>query len=164
MKKYEINNFSSTVDATFRNKKFTSSFLTKGNRNTSTNLLRWQGRYLPFDRGVEANWLYEVATERSAKFERAFTKVKRGTGNYIYVGDRDSNGIVSDADFDLARFDGDYIVTSIPSDALFPVVDVRTNVRIKLSPQKIFSLSENDFTEAKQQGVNNFVAAVRPVL
>ncbi|MBS4027673.1 MAG: hypothetical protein KGZ58_03455 [Ignavibacteriales bacterium] len=142
---YEANNFSSSVDGTIRDKKFTNEFLAKGNRNIQTTLLRWQGRYAPFNRGVETNWLYEATSERSAKPERVFLKVKKGTGNYLYLGDRDSNGIVNDADFSLTRFDGDYILTSIPSDALFPVVDVRTNLRIRLSPVKIFSLSENLF-------------------
>jgi hypothetical protein len=140
---YDVQNFSSTFDVTLRKKNFTKTF--SYNKNVATNLFRWQGRYSPLQSGVETNWLYEATSERSAKLERVFLKVKRGTGNYVYVGDRDSNGIVNDADFDLTRFDGDYILTSLPSDALFPVVDVRTNLRVKISPSKIFSLAENLF-------------------
>lgn len=150
---YEVQNFSSTFDVTLRKKNFMKTF--SFNKNIATNLFRWQGRYSPFNRGVETNWLYEATSERGAKLERIFLKVKKGTGNYVYVGDRDSNRIVDDADFDLTRFDGDYILSFLPSDALFPVVDVRTNFRIKLSPQKIFSISENNFV-AKLSSESNF--------
>ncbi len=129
---YEIQNFSTTLNVTLQRKKYSDVFALKGNKDNATHLFRWLGRYSPMENAIQTDWLYEATTQRSAKAERIFVKVPQGTGNYIYIGDRDSNGIRNDADFEQTRFDGDYIVTSFPSEALYPVIDLRTNVRVKI--------------------------------
>lgn len=136
LKLKEWNTLSSSVDVTLRKKKFTQAFHARGNSDIETVLLRFQNRYAPFDRGLETDLFYEAATQRASKLERVFVRVPRGTGTYRYLGDVNGNGIVDEADFQVDRFDGDYVVTTVPSDELFPVVDLKTSARIRLTPSR----------------------------
>ena len=140
----EWNALSSTFDLTVRNKKFTEAFHLRNNSDIETILLRSQTRFNPLNHGVESDWFYEVATERSAKLERVFQHVQKGTGNYIYLGDMNHNNIVDDQDFQLTRFDGDFIVVTVPTDNLIPVIDVKASTRFRVTFSKIFT-SQNSF-------------------
>jgi len=132
----EWNTLSSSVDVTLRKKKFTEAFHARGNSDIETILLRFQNRYAPFNRGLETDLFYEAATQRASKLERVFVRVPRGTGTYRYLGDVNGNGIVDEADFQVERFDGEYVVTTVPSDELFPVVDLKASTRIRLTPSR----------------------------
>ena len=134
----EMQHFSSSLIVTVQQKKYSAVFASKGNKNNTTHLFRWLGRYAPLQDALQTDWGYEATTQRSAKAERIFVKVPQGTGNYIYTGDRDSNGIRNDADFQQTRFDGDYILTMFPSEALYPVIDLRTNLRVKIAYGALF--------------------------
>ncbi len=136
---YEWNNLSSKIDMTFQERLFTEQFRQRNGKDRTTALVRWQTRYNPFQRGLETDWFYEAASEQAAKLERVFQRVQRGTGNYIYAGDLNSNGIVDDQDFQLTRFDGDFIAVTVPADALTPVVDVKASTRIRVTPKRFLS-------------------------
>jgi hypothetical protein len=139
---------SSTIDLTIRHKNFTEEFKLRGNGDIETLLMRTQARYSPLNRGVDANVLYEVATQRSAKLERVFVQVPVGTGNYHYLGDLNGNGIADENEFELTRFDGDYVVVTIPTDELFPVIDLKTSSRIRLSPSRFVDPSSSFISKA----------------
>jgi len=130
---------SSRLDVTIQNRKFSEIFKQRKNNNNETILLRWQTQADPFDRGVETEWFYEVATERTAKHERVFQRVPKGTGNYIYYGDVNGNHLFDQPDFQQTRFDGDYISFTVPTDELVPVIDLKASTRFRFNPQKIFS-------------------------
>ncbi|HTK82184.1 MAG TPA: hypothetical protein VL633_07835 [Bacteroidota bacterium] len=130
------NSLSSTLDFTFRNK---SSALM--DEDLQTVLVRWQSHYVPFDRGVESDLFYEVSSGRSSKFERVFERVPQGSGNYVYAGDLNNNHVVDAPDFRQARFDGDFISVTVPTDQLIPVVDVKSSIRLRLNGFKISSPS-----------------------
>ncbi len=49
-----------------------------------------------------------------------------------------NNGIADEDEFELTVYDGDYILVTIPSDELFPVINLKTNTRWKIEYADIF--------------------------
>ncbi len=138
--------FSSSFDLTRRQKEFTDEFRKRGNTDGETFLVRSVSKFAPLNRGIESDLFYEVSTERSAKLERVFVRVPKGTGNYRYLGDLNGNGVPDENEFELSRFDGDFIVITVPTDALFPVIDLKASTRFRLTPSR-FLLSPSSFLE-----------------
>jgi hypothetical protein len=121
--------FSSGVDLNLQQK----SSAMHGTAENSSIALRWQGQYRPAGKLVETDAFYEVMTERSAKLERVFQRVPVGSGNYIYAGDQNNNHLVDEGDFQPARFDGNFIAVTLPTDQLVPVIGVRASSRFRLN-------------------------------
>ncbi|MBN1397283.1 MAG: hypothetical protein JXA06_04545 [Bacteroidetes bacterium] len=122
----------SLLSLSIRNVKYTEEFKQRGNLNSDAVLVRSQTRFTPFKRGVETDLYYEFSNQRSAQMERIFIRVTPGSGNYRYLGDKNGNGIADENDFELTRFDGDYIVVYLPSDQLYPAADLKASVRVRL--------------------------------
>ncbi|MEO8169212.1 MAG: hypothetical protein ABI623_13245, partial [bacterium] len=139
----EWNTLSSSMDVTLRKKEFSPAFKQVGNADIQTVLVRNQSRFAPLNRGIESDLFYEVSTERSSRLERVFIRVPVGTGNYKYLGDLNNNGVAEESEFEPARFDGDYIATTVPSDQLFPVIDLQTSARVRIVPSRFLSSSES---------------------
>ncbi|HQT92236.1 MAG TPA: hypothetical protein PL001_09460 [Candidatus Kryptobacter bacterium] len=79
-----------------------------------------------------------MTTERAARLEQIFWKVQPGQGQYKWV-DGNHNGqvdITNPADFQQVNFNGDYVLLTRPTTTLYPVVDLKTNVRLALTPDK----------------------------
>lgn len=129
----------STLDVTIRKQRSTSYPDRPAATPLNTVLVRSLSRYLPQGRSVEAELSYEAASERSAKLERYFQNVQRGAGNYRYRGDVNNNGIADAEDFELTRFDGDYIIVLYPSESLVPVTNVKAGTRLRLNGQRLFT-------------------------
>ncbi|HTY39390.1 MAG TPA: hypothetical protein VMH23_19895, partial [Bacteroidota bacterium] len=135
----EWRSFSSSVSLSLRRTELTDEFAARGGVAANTMLVRSQFRYAPLQRAVDADVLYEFARERSAAMKRVFVRVPIGTGNYKYLGDLNQNGIADDSEFEQTRFDGEYIAIYVPSDQFIPVADLRTGLRLRLSPAKIIA-------------------------
>ena len=131
----EWNNITDQVDVSIRNRTFTPQFQS-GNPDVRSVLVRNQTRYSPLNHGLETDLVYEVSTERASKLERVYVRVAVGTGTYKYLGDLNKNGIADDDEFVPARFDGDYIAVTVPSDNLIPVINLRTGLRIRATPAR----------------------------
>lgn len=136
---------SSSLALSIRNTEFTDEFKSRGNLNTEVILVRSQSRFTPLQRAVESDFYYEFASQRSARLERIFVRVAQGTGNYRYKGDLNGNGVAEENEFELTRFDGDYIVLYLPSDRLEPVVDLKSSIRIRLQPARILGNPSGQF-------------------
>ncbi|MBI3788371.1 MAG: hypothetical protein HY276_08955, partial [Ignavibacteriales bacterium] len=132
----EWNSLSSSLSLSARQTEFTEEFKKRGNTNSEIVLVRSQSRYAPLQRALDVDLLYEFSNQRSARLERVFVRVAKGNGNYRYKGDLNGNGIADDTEFELTRFDGDYIVLFIPSDQLTPVVDLKTGLRFRFQPAR----------------------------
>lgn len=137
----EWRSLSSSLSLSTRSVQFTDQFRRRGNPNTDAVLVRSQTRYAPFQRAIETDLYYEFANQRSARMERVFVHVAQGTGNYRYLGDLNGNGIPDENEFELTRFDGDYVVLYVPSDQLYPVADLKSSVRLRLQPARLISSS-----------------------
>ena len=101
-------------------------------------MIRSQSRLNFWQRIVNGDLYYEASTQRTAKLERVFIRVPQGTGNYKYLGDLNNNGIADDNEFEPTVYDGDYTVTTIPTDNLYPVVDLKASTRWKIKMEKVF--------------------------
>lgn len=131
-----VREFSTTLNVAFREKKYTDAF-SAGNRDNETVLIRNRS-ILNFDRSAARGDLYyEVSTQRTSRLERVFVKVEDGQGNYIYLGDLNGNGVADENEFELTLYDGEFIAVTVPSDELFPVIDLKTGLRWKFDFDKL---------------------------
>jgi len=130
----EIN---STFDLTLRDKKYTDIFKAKGFLDNETILIRSKTQLNLLKKFIKGDIYYEATTERSAQLEKVFIRVEQGTGSYRYLGDLNNNGIAEENEFEPTTYDGDFIVTTIPTDRLFPVIDLKANTRWRIEFNKI---------------------------
>jgi hypothetical protein len=137
----------SEVSLAFRNKEFTEIFKDRGSLDNETVLIRSQTRYNLMNRFLSGNLFYEASTQKTARLEKVFIRVQQGQGNYIYLGDINENGIADEEEFEPTLFEGDYILSTVPTDELFPIIDLKLNSRFKL-----------DFS--KYMKANNFLSSV----
>lgn len=134
-----VKEINSTLNVSFRNKKYTDLFKKSGYADNETILFLSQNRFNLFNNFINGDLFYQASTEQSARFEKVFVKVPRGTGSYIYLGDLNNNGISEESEFQLTTYDGEYIVITIPTDQLFPVIDLKTNTRWKIDFNRIIT-------------------------
>jgi hypothetical protein len=133
----EWRDLSSTLSFSLRSVTFSDEFKKHGNTDGEFMLVRSQSRYAPLSRAIQSDLYYEFASQRSSRLQRVFLRVPKGTGNYLYLGDLNGNGIADESEFRLTQFDGDYVVIYVPSTQLYPVVDLKSSVRIRLQPSRI---------------------------
>ncbi len=121
----------SSLALNVRQTTFTEEFRRRGNGDATTLLVRSHTRAATMRREVEGDLLYEFSNQRSSRLERVFVRVARGTGNYRYLGDTNGNGISDEGEYELVRFDGDFVALLLPGEALVPVNDVKASARIR---------------------------------
>jgi hypothetical protein len=121
----------SSLVLNLRRTSFMEEFRRRGNGDATTLLVRSFTRASTPRRGLEGDLLYEFSNQRSARLERVFIRVARGTGNFRYLGDSNGNGVADEPEYELVRFDGDYVALLLPGEALVPVNDVKASVRIR---------------------------------
>lgn len=135
----------SSLTVTIRNKNFTKEFLNKGFIDNQSILVRSQSRTNLFDRSLSGSLFYEISTEKSARQQKIFVRVNKGSGNFKFLGDLNNNGIADENEFEPVVFDGDFIQLSLPTDQLFPVINLRLNTRWKFNLNNIIN-SNNSFS------------------
>ncbi len=134
----DIKEFNTVFNLTFRNKKFTDVFKQQGRLDNQTILVRSNSKFKFWEQILNGDMFYEVSTKMSAKLEKVFVPVESGTGNYKYLGDLNGNGVPDENEFELTLFDGDFILVTIPTDKLFPVIQLKTSTRWKIKYAEIF--------------------------
>jgi hypothetical protein len=137
-----IKEINSTLNFTYRSRKYTDVFKQQGFLNTETILVQFQNKIRPAD-AIDGNFYYEVSTQKSAKLEKVFVRVQDGTGNYKYLGDLNNDGVAEENEFEPTAYDGDYIQVTIPTDQLYPVIDLKTNTRWKIKYGELFDKSSS---------------------
>jgi hypothetical protein len=130
------NDLSSAVTVTVRDRRYSDAFHVRGSKDVQTILTRAEARYAPFSGGVQTDLLYEVSTERTSRLQRVFLNVPWGQGSYEYTGDLNGNGVQDEEEFEPTRFEGDYVLLMIPTDELFPVIDLKSSLRLRLRPDR----------------------------
>jgi hypothetical protein len=136
-----MRDLASSLEFTYRKKSYDSlpSVNPAFRLDNNTILVRSQTRWSGFDRAADLDVLYEVQTEQAARLQRIFIPVLYGTGQYIWI-DRDSNGIQSEDEFRLTNAgDGQYNQLDLPTEQLFPIIDLRTSLRVRLEPSRFFT-------------------------
>ncbi len=132
-----IREFNTNLNITVRNKKYKEAFKQQGSLDNQTILVRSQSRF-NFWSPANGSFYYEVATQKSAKLQKVFVKVTKGTGNYIYLGDLNNNGVQDENEFEPAVYDGNYILLNVPSEQLYPVINLKTSTKWKIDLGKVF--------------------------
>jgi hypothetical protein len=133
-----IQEVSTSLNLTIRNKNYTEAYKQLGFLNTEQLLIRSQSKFNFWQKIANGDLYYEVSTEKQAKLEKVFVRVEQGTGNYKYLGDLNNNGIADENEFEPVLFDGDFILVTLPTDELFPVINLKTNTRWKIQYGDIF--------------------------
>ena len=133
-----LRELSTNVDFIHRKKEITDNFKAISPPNSISILIRSNSKLILFNNGFDANVFYSAATQKTARYERIFVRVEKGQGNYKYIGDFNNNGINDENEFEPTNFDGDYIATTLPTDELFPVIDLKTNFRLIMNFEKLF--------------------------
>ncbi|MDP3147552.1 MAG: hypothetical protein Q8N83_00355 [Ignavibacteria bacterium] len=138
---------SSQLRITVQNKKYADAYKLKGQLDNQTILVRSQTRFSTTENAANGDVYYEVQTQKTAKLQKVFVKVEKGNGNYIYLGDLNNNGVAEENEFQPVVYDGEYIIVNIPTDQLYPVIDLKSSARLKLNYENIYT-------------ANNFVGSV----
>ncbi len=147
-----IEEFSTLLNLTIRNKYYTEAFQQLGLLNTEQLLIRSQSNFKFWQNIIDGLLYYEVTTEKQAQLEKVYVRVEQGTGNYKYLGDLNNNGIADENEFELTVYDGDYVLVTLPSDELFPVINLKMNTRWKIQYADIFD--RNTFIGAILQPIS----------
>lgn len=134
-----IREVNSLFSFTYRKKQYSDEFKLKGLLDNETILIRTQNKFIPLEKILNGDLFYEVSTQKSAKIERVFVRVEKGTGTYRYLGDLNDNGIADENEFEPTLYDGEYILVNIPTDELFPVINLKTSTRWKLNFADMFN-------------------------
>lgn len=134
----ELREFRTNLNVTLRTKSFSDTFKEQGSLDIETILIRSRSLFTIGRRAARGDLYYEVSTQKTARLERVFVKVEQGEGNYRYLGDLNNNGIAEENEFELTLYDGDFIIVTIPSEELFPVIDLKTGTRWNLKYAEFF--------------------------
>lgn len=134
-----IREVNTSLSVTLREKSITEEFKELGMVDNETVLIRSQSKFNLFDRFLNGDLFYEVSTQRSSRLEKVFVLVEKGKGSYIYIGDLNNNGIKDENEFEPAAFDGEYILVTVPTEELFPVIDLKTSTRWRTDFSQIFN-------------------------
>ncbi len=132
------NDLSGNASIVIRDRKYAGAFKALGDKDIETILVKSQLRYAPMKGAVSGDVLYNVTTERTSKLQRIFLSVPIGQGNYVYLGDLNHNGVQDESEFQLTRFDGNFILVTMPTDQLFPVIDLMTSARFAIKAARFF--------------------------
>ncbi len=133
-----IREFTTTLNLAFQKKKFSEAFKKKGMLDNETILIRSRTQVNLFKNFLRADVFYNTATEKAAKLERIFLPVPDGTGNYIYLGDLNDNGIADEEEFRPTADGGNFVLSTIPTDELYPVISLQANTRVRFEFSKLF--------------------------
>ncbi|MBK8911619.1 MAG: hypothetical protein IPM61_09860 [Chlorobi bacterium] len=137
-----VKNLNSSADFTYRTRSYKDIPGVPTRLNSVTVLGRSQTRWSGFNRGVDLEALYEVQTEQAARLQYLYIRVPFGQGEYVWI-DLDSNGVQTENEFRLTNAsDGEYARRTLQTEQLFPVIDLRTSLRLRLASKSLLDPKE----------------------
>ncbi|HEX9252489.1 MAG TPA: hypothetical protein VF870_09620, partial [Ignavibacteriaceae bacterium] len=69
---------------TSRYRKYEDQFKSSGSLDNESIVIRSRTKFIFWERLLNGDFYYEVSTQKSAKLQKVFVLVEKGTGNYIY--------------------------------------------------------------------------------
>ncbi len=136
-------NINSTLNISAREKKYEPYFSDNGFSNNKSVLIYSQNKVNLLNGFSENELYYQTSTELTSKYERIFVKVPYGTGNYVYLGDLNNNGISEENEFELNYYEGEYFLVNYPTNQYTPTINLRTNLRFRFNFEKLFPRSNS---------------------
>lgn len=135
---YRPNNYIGTQNKiTIRSKDFTQDFEEQGAANRRGLLIRSVTDYETDSNLLNGQFFYEVNTERRALLQEAYIEVGPELGQYVWI-DSNEDGVQQIDEFfpELSPNEGVFVRQFLPSDELFPVIDLKTRIRNEIKPFK----------------------------
>ncbi len=134
---FEPSNYVSTKNQVqLRTKNVDDRFQAASNNpNQKSILIRSNTNYSSVSENWSGEFLYEVNTKRQALYQESYIEVGPELGQYIWD-DLNEDGIQQIDEFfpELSPNEGIYLRQLLPSDELFPVVDLNVRLRNEIKP------------------------------
>lgn len=130
------NSYLSTQNkVTVRNKDFKAQFEENGSTDKRSLLIRSNTNYSLASEQWVGNFLYEANTQRQALLQETFIEVGPEIGQYVWD-DLNNDGVEQLDEFflELTPNEGTYLRQFLPSDNLFPVIDLKVRLRNEFNP------------------------------
>ena len=138
-------------EVAIRNKEFTEEFGLLGSSNRKGLLLRSVTDYETASDFWNGQVYYEANTEQRALYQEAYIEVGPELGQYVWIDDN-GDGVQQIDEFyqELSPNEGTFVRQYLPSDELFPVIDLRARFRNEVTPLSFLN-SEDGFAEFLSQ-------------
>ncbi len=133
---YRPNDYIGTQNKlSIRSKDFTQAFEEEGRVNRRGLLIRSVTDYETESDFLNGQLFYEANTERRALVQEAYIEVGSELGQYVWI-DSNEDGVQQIDEFfpELSPNEGIYVRQYLPTDELFPVIDLRARFRNELTP------------------------------
>ena len=127
--------FSTKSNIHVRNKDFEQAFKEQGNANSRGLLIRSATNYKLSSGVFNGDAFYEANTQRRALFQEAYIEVGPELGQHVWI-DSNKDGVqqIDEFFFELSPNEGTYVKRFLPSDELFPVIDLKARLRNEVKP------------------------------
>lgn len=127
--------FKTRNEVAIRSKEFTEEFELEGSTNREGLLIRSVTDYETQNEIWNGQLFYEANTRRQALLQEAYIEVGPGLGQFVWI-DTNEDGVQQVDEFfpELSPNEGIYVRQYLPSDELFPVIDLKTRFRNEISP------------------------------
>ncbi|CUS99698.1 hypothetical protein [Candidatus Chrysopegis kryptomonas] len=135
---FESKELSINADLTLNKKIYVNP--DSSSKSVNNVLARFQGKAEFLNRAFRTSFIYRAMTKMISQLEPVFIKVQRGTGNYRYIGDLNNNGIQDPNEFERTKFDGDYVLLTLPGDKMIPSANVDASFNLRLYPERLFTI------------------------
>ncbi len=118
----------------------------QGASGLSSVVLHWSGFARPAKRALRTSWLYDANTERAPKLQEFYIRTGPELGEYVWV-DSNGDGAIQIEEFVLETTpsEGNYIKSFVPSDSLFPVINVQARLRVDTDASKLAIVESSRF-------------------
>ncbi len=132
-------NFTTEADVGYRTKRFSETFLARGDEDAESIALRWTSRVNGWKRAIQANLYYEAITEKTPILQETYVRTGTEIGQFVWE-DANGDGIRQVDEFIPERtpFEGTYTRTFLPSDELASVFNIQARLRLTLDPRLAF--------------------------
>ncbi len=141
---YRPNNYIGTKnEVALRSKNFSNDFEELGRTNRRGLLIRSVTDYETEPDVWNGQLFYEANTERRALLQEAYIEVGPELGQYVWI-DSNDDGVQQIDEFfpELSPNEGIFVRQYLPSDNLFPVIDLKARLRNELKPLKFLGDNE----------------------
>lgn len=137
------NLFGTTNEIAVRSKDFTKDFEELGRTNRRGLLIRSVTDYETKSNVWNGQLFYEANTERQALLQEAYIEVGPELGQYVWI-DTNEDGVQQIDEFfpEFSPNEGIFVRQFLPSDDLFPVIDLKARFRNEFKPFKFLGDGE----------------------
>jgi len=131
-------------EVAIRNREFTDSFEAQNTANRRGLLVRSVTNYTTPAENIEGDFFYEVNTQRKPLLQESFIEVGAELGQFVWE-DNNGDGVQQIEEFfpEVSSNEGIFIKQFIPSDELFPTVDLSVRFRNQVQLFDLFKINNS---------------------